>query len=212
MIAAYPNPFAPWYDGYGTLALTATDTAPVEPIALADVKTFLRVEFTNDDFLIASLITAARRAAEIAQRRVLVTTQYDLSFDYWPALRIQLATPVASVDLVQYTDLDGNKTELAAETDYLADLSKQPSVISAPWNTTWPWFSPQPSSSILIRFTAGYAATDPFWFSTGAQLKTGMLLLISHWYTNRLPAGQNVAEYPYSVTHLLNSGSLRRPR
>ena len=212
MIAWYPNPFAPWYDGYGTLALTATDSPPVEPITLKDAKAFLRVDFDVDDPLIAGLITSARREAETVQRRVLVPTQFDLTFDYWPSLRIQLATPVTSVDLVQYTDVNGTTTKLTSGTAYVVDLTKQPAVISSPWDTTWPWFNPQPSSSVLIRFTAGYALTDPFWHSTGARLKTGMLLLISHWYTNRLAIGQGTAELPYGVTYLMSSGSLRRPR
>ena len=217
MSIGYPSTYNPVFDSYGTLRLTVTNPPQsfTEPLSLGEVKQYLRVDFDDDDALIASLISAAREQAELFQRRVLVRKQYDLTYDYWPGFRVELASPVVSVDLVQYTDVDGHTQELIAGPDYVADLTKQPAIISAPWNTCWPWFSPAPSSSILIRFTAGYGLSDPFWQSAGARLKAGMLLLVSHWYTNRLPfsGGRTAAnEFPYGITACLLAGSLKRPR
>ena len=213
-MAGYFSNYNPAYDSYGTLQYTpdVAQTAE-EPVSLAAAKAFLRQDAPDDDDLISSLITAAREQAEMYQRRILVRKQFDLTFDYWPSFRIELATPVVSVDLVQYTDGDGDVQPLVAGTDYIADLSKQPAVITTPVNTTWPWFNPAPSSSILIRFTAGYASDDAYWANGGARVKIGMLLLIAHWYTNRLAitAGAS-AELPMSITMCLSSGTLRRAR
>lgn len=209
--------YATGYDLYGTLQLTegATPQTFEEPLDLATVKNHLRVEFADDDALIGAFITAARSQAEIMQRRVLVRKQFDLTYDFWPNYRIELASPVVSVDLVSYKDNLGNVTDLVVGTDYITDLNKQPAIIQTSWNTCWPGTSLWPSSAILIRFTAGYAADDQFWLGPGARLKAGMLLLISSWYNNRLPftTGINAAnEYPYAVTACLSAGSLKRPR
>jgi hypothetical protein len=47
--------------------------ATTEPIALADMKTWLRVEYADDDALISSLITRARVWAENVMHRALAT-------------------------------------------------------------------------------------------------------------------------------------------
>ncbi len=46
-----------------------------EPIALADAKAYLRVDFSNDDTLISGLITRARTYAESVMHRALATQQ-----------------------------------------------------------------------------------------------------------------------------------------
>lgn len=207
--------YDPTFDTYGTLTLTAGQTAPTEPLTVAEAKQFLRVDHDEDDALIAAFISSARSQAELMQQRVLVRKQYDLTFDYWPSYRIELASPTVSVDLVTYTNSDGVVHTLTSGTDYIADLHKQPAVIASPVYSSWPSFTPQPSSSILIRFTAGYAHTDPFWMNSGSRLKTGMLLLISDWYNNRLPfaAGASaIAKYPDAVQFCFGQGALRRAR
>ncbi len=211
--------YAPGFDTYGTLQLTESDNSPaiIEPLSLAEMKNYLRVDaaVTDDDLLIGTLISAAREQAEIMQGRVLVQKQFDLTYDYWPAYAIELASPFVSVDSVTYRDSDGNTTELVADVDYTVDRYKQPAIIQPPSNASWPSFNPWPSSAIMIRFTAGYQPNSPFWNSSGARLKAGMMLLISAWYSNRLPFVTGltaVNEYPYAVTACLSHGSLKRPR
>lgn len=206
------------YDAYGTLRLTATTPNPqtfTEPLSLSETKVYLRVDdgFTTDDDMIRMLISAAREQAEIFQNRDLVRKQWDLSFDYWPGYKLRLRAPCVSVDLVQYTDLTGNVTTMQPTTDYVADLKKEPAVISPPSNRSWPAFTPLPSSAILVRFTSGYSNTDPFWTGSGSRLKAGMLMLISSWYENRLPftpGARNDAELPFAVTSCLTFGALSR--
>lgn len=212
-VSAYDSNF----DAYGTLRLTVTDPAQslTEPIALDEAKTYLRVDsgYTADDTLIGVLISAAREQAEILQNRDLVNKKWDLSFDYWLGYRVRLRAPCVSVDLMQYTDLTGNVTTMQAGIDYVLDLKKEPAVITPPWNRSWPAFTPLPSSAILVRFTSGYAADDPFWSGSGARVKAGMLMLVSSWYENRLPftpGARNDAELPFAVTSCLTFGALER--
>jgi len=223
MIYPYGYPYISRYDStydeFGTLRLTegATPQVFTEPLELADIKNYLRIdpEVNDDDYLITVLISGAREQAEILQGRDLVRKQYDLSYDYWPQYRVALRAPTVSVDLVQYKDLSGKVTTMAEGSDYIVDLAKQPAIITPPWNISWPSFTPWPSSAITIRFTSGYGKDSPFWFGSGARLKAGMMLLISSWYEKRLPFETGIGatnEYPYAVTSCLTYGSLRRPR
>lgn len=212
-VSAYDSNF----DAYGTLRLTVTDPvqAFTEPLALGDVKNYLRLDpgLTADDDLIGVLISAAREQAEILQNRDLVSKKWDLSYDYWPGYRLRLRAPCVSVDLMQYTDLTGTVTPMRENTDYVVDLKKEPAVITPPWNRSWPAFTPLPSSAILARFTSGYSADDPFWSGPGARIKAGMLMLIGSWYENRLPftpGARNDAELPFAVTSCLSFGALER--
>ena len=62
-------------------------TAPVEePISLADARLFLRVDddFTKEDTLISSTISAARQDAETITRRALVTQSWKMVADRFP--------------------------------------------------------------------------------------------------------------------------------
>ena len=208
-------------DSYGTLNPTVQSPVAVvvEPFTVDEICTYLRVSpdetpaRTNE---LAGFITAARIQAEIAQNRDLVTKFWDLTFDYWMAYRIQLRAPLVSVSLVQYTDWTETTFTLNPGTDYTVDTSKQPGTISPPYNKTWPTFTSQASSAVLIRFTSGYANTDPFWAGgDGAMIKMGMKKLIADWDSNRLSfemGSGSMAEYPYAVTTLLSQGSIVRAR
>jgi uncharacterized phiE125 gp8 family phage protein len=201
---------------YGSINLTETSPPQsfVEPLGLVEMKSYLSLppSWPEED-LILEMISAARWQAEIAQNRELVRKQYDLSMDYWPSYRIELRTPLVSVDLVRYQKSDGSFVTMAANTDYIVDLAKHPGIIAPTYNTTWPSFTPWPSSAILIRFTSGMASSDPFWSARGALIKKGMRLLISAWFNNRLPFEKGLdamSEYPYAVTSCLNYGAVPR--
>jgi uncharacterized phiE125 gp8 family phage protein len=205
---------------YGSINLTETSPAQIfaEPLSVKEIRDYLRLpDLTSDDEddSLLMMIVAAREQAEILQNRDLVQKQWDLHHDYWPSYRIEMRTPLISTDLVQYTDSDGNDTAMVEDVDYIVDASKGPGILAPPYNGTWPTFTPWPSSSILIRFTSGYAATHPWWSGPGARVKIGMKLLISHWYSNRLPfekGATDSTEYPYTVTSCLSYGALVRAR
>jgi uncharacterized phiE125 gp8 family phage protein len=215
----YVSPYDSVYDSYGTLRPTETDTPQsyVEPLTLAAVKNYLRVavEDTSQDITIAVMIAAAREQAEILQGRDLVKKQWDLYYDYWPEYRVRLRAPCVSVDLVRYTDLAGADTPMTKNTDYVVDLTKEPALITPPWNRSWPAFTPRPSSAILIRFTSGYAPDAAFWSGSGARIKMGMQMLINSWFENRLPFEKGsgaISEFPYAVGSCLSFGALERVR
>jgi uncharacterized phiE125 gp8 family phage protein len=206
------------YATYPTLQLTVTSPPQsfIEPVTLAEAKSFLNLPERSpaepdEDALIQGMISAARCYAENKQGRDLVRKQWDLVYDYWMSYRIQLPpSPLVSVDLVQYKQFDGTTTTMVEGTDYIVDKSKQPACILSPYNKTWPTFTPWPSSAILIRFTSGIEATDPYWLGDGQVVKAGMHHLISWFFNVRLPAGAPAEEWPLTATALLDFGSRQR--
>jgi uncharacterized phiE125 gp8 family phage protein len=206
------------YVTYGTLALTKSSPPQtfIEPLTLAETKAYLKVPQRSpadplEDAFISSLISAARSYAEREQGRDLVRKQWDLVFDYWMSYRIELPpVPLISVEQVQYTDYQGNVTTLAEGTDYMVDTSKQPGCILPPYNTMWPVFTPLPSSGILVRFSSGYDAADPWWAGDGQVVKEGMRYMVSQWYNVRLPAGAQASEWPLTAREALTFGARQR--
>src|SRR5215212_7408628 len=64
------------------------DGPAVEPIGLADMRAFLRVDDDSEDELIAGLVRAARLIVEASSRRILVASRWRLVLDRWPSERI----------------------------------------------------------------------------------------------------------------------------
>lgn len=206
------------YDNYGSLSLTESSPPQsfTEILDLPTVKSYLKIPErspadSEEDSTLSIFITAARIQAEVMQNRDLVRKQWDVTYDFWPSLRIRLRDPLKSVDLVTTKDFNGAITTLNLGTDFIMDATKHPGIITPPYNGTWPAFSLWPSSSILIRYSAGYDPTDAYWAGPGAVVKNAMLLLISAWYNNRIPFNQGaISEYPYAVTQGLSLGALER--
>lgn len=57
----------------------------VEPVSLAEAKLHARIEYPDDDALVGSLITAARRYCETCLRSALVTQTWKLMLDSFPS-------------------------------------------------------------------------------------------------------------------------------
>lgn len=66
------------------MALKLTTAPAVEPVTLSEAKAHLRLDISDDDALITTLITAARVHAENVCRRAFVTQKWDLYLDSWP--------------------------------------------------------------------------------------------------------------------------------
>jgi len=189
--------------------LTLTVTSPAqtftEPVTLAQAKEFLRVPVLSptdsaQDAEIESLITASREMAEGFQGRDLVGKQWDRTLDSFPSVEIELRRPLSTVDLVQYKDSDGTTTALTEDTDYIKDTSK--GLIRPIYGGSWPSFTAWPTSAVTIRFSTSPERVHD-------NIKTGMKLLISDWYYNRLPRTVARDDIPMGIRALLSYGGLQ---
>jgi uncharacterized phiE125 gp8 family phage protein len=154
-------------------------TAPtVEPITLAQAKDHLRQDTDDEDDLISSLITAARRWAEAYTRRAFITQTWRLSFDAADvpasvssdpvavALQIQ---PVAGsiitlprpplIDVMGITSYStANVAATVAPATYLVDPYSTPGRVCLNDGQTWPT-GLRAIDSLVVEYTAGYGAT-----------------------------------------------------
>ncbi|MFZ4532796.1 MAG: head-tail connector protein [Alsobacter sp.] len=98
-----------------------------EPLTLADLKAWLRLDGSDEDDLLVALLTAARCAVVEAAGRRLVTQDWRMVLDAWPPdgiLTLPLA-PVQAVTAVRVRDAAGGATVLPASA-WLLDASSDP--------------------------------------------------------------------------------------
>lgn len=177
-------------------------TAPaVEPLSLADAKTFLRVEHDADDAIITSLVSAARNHVEALTRCALIAQTWRLVLDRWPdggriAPRIG---PLRALAAVRVFNAAGEASAIDPETFV---IHRAAGVIAAPG-----WSLPPPGRSIAgieldLDVGFGEAASD-----VPPILLQAIRILVAHWYENRglIAIGQTVAMMPASVNAMISS-------
>ncbi len=172
-----------------------------EPITLLEAKRHLRVDVTDDDTLITSIITAAREYCETFQNRAYITQTWEMTLDSFPTMPLKIPKPpLQSVDSIKYTDQNGVETLFDAA-NYVVDADSEPGRIALAPGVSWPSVTLKPIGGVKIRFTAGYgdAAKVPM------MAKQAMLLLIGHWYEHReaVVTGSISKEIEFAVHALL---------
>lgn len=155
-----------------------------EPVTLAETKTLLRVDGSDEDALLSALIKTARVTVENQTRRALMNQTLELALDRWPAARqlIMPRPPLASVTSVSIIDT----ADIAVVWDvsqYIVETTgPTPRIVLLP-GAVWPALT-RPAGGIRIRYVAGYGdiATD-----VPPPLAHAVLLLVAHWFENRVP-------------------------
>ncbi len=178
-------------------------TAPgVEPVSLAEAKSHLRVDTTDDDALITALITAAREQVENDTRRALVTQTWDYVLDAFPSgSEIVLPLPpLQSVTSITYRDKDGNSSTFDAS-NYVVDTAGMFGRVVLKSGVTWPSVTLYPAGAVTVRFVAGYGDAG----AVPQSLKQAILLLVGHLYENREAAimGTIVRDLPLGYDALV---------
>lgn len=164
------------------MILKRTSAPATEPVTLTEAKAHCRVDISDDDTLIGTLIQAAREYVEDVVRRSLITQTWRYSLDCWPKCNeIALPQPpLISVTSVVYYDSDGDSNTFATS-EYDVDADSEPGRIVLKYGKIWPSEALRPAAPIQITYQAGYGAAA----SVPQKYKQAMLLLIGHWYENR---------------------------
>lgn len=164
------------------MRLTLVTARSADPVDLVSAKRHCRVDHSDDDLLIASLIAAATSHIDgpsgILGRAIMPQT-WLLELPGWVSSIVLPVEPVRSVS-VAYTDADGASQTLAAD-QY--SLSAWPSAATV-WRFVDDVVRPVLDTveyPVRITIEAGFAsaATVP------PEIKTALLMLIGHWYENR---------------------------
>lgn len=186
-------------------------TAPAEtPITLAEAAAHLRLDgslspvaYPEQD-LVTGLIDAATAHLDGADGilgRALVSQQWKMTANGFPACFQIPLPPLISIDSIKYLDGDGVERTLAADQYQVTGIGgRQPAMVEPAYGVVWP--TPRAvAEAVRVTFTAGYGDAE----DVPASIKAAIKLLVGHWFENReaVTIGQPPAELPRAVDALL---------
>lgn len=186
--------------------LTLVTAPAAEPITTAEAKTHLRVDSSDDDTYIDTLIKAARRWVEHTHGVVCVNTTYDGALDAFPHVDGVIAFPrypLSSVTSITYYDDDGSTSTVFSSGSYQVDTFKRPPRVVLKSGSSWPTDSLRLSSGVVVRFVAGYGAAAS---AVPEDIKHAVKLLVGAMYAHREPevTGATIAKVGFAVDSLLS--------
>jgi uncharacterized phiE125 gp8 family phage protein len=180
-------------------------TAPAAaPISVAEAKAHMRVDVSDDDTLIGSLIETAVAQLDgydgTLGGRAMVTQSWTISTRYALENRIYLpVAPVQSVTSISYYDgNDANQT--ATVSDYYLHNFEDVAWLYPKSGKSWPSVYDRPDA-FRVEFVTGYGAAS----AVPDDIKTALLLMVAHWYANREPVltGTISSELPFGIDHII---------
>jgi uncharacterized phiE125 gp8 family phage protein len=156
----------------------------VEPVSLAEAKSWLREDASDEDQLIQALVVSARMTLEAYTRRFFVAQDWRLIFDAWPpsvradsTLIIPFA-PFQTVNAIRIYDVE-NVAQVAPTTNYRAPAATEGGRIAFACAPKSPGRS---IDAIEIDFTVGYG---PLAIQTPEPLRRAILMLVAYWREKR---------------------------
>jgi uncharacterized phiE125 gp8 family phage protein len=169
-------------------------TAPtLDPVTVTEMKEYLRIDGAEFDITISNLIKAAREAAQDFQNRAFYTQTWELSFDSFPCMPVELPLPpLQNVVSVKHFDKDGLETAMNLS-DFVIDKRSEPGRIAFKPGKSWPSVQLQPIDSVVIQFTAGHNDISKVPYS----VKLAYMVFITHRFEN--PGSQDIPQAFYSL-------------
>jgi len=154
-------------------------------VTRAEAKKQLRLEsdFTADDDYIDALLVAAQELCEDYQHRTYKQRSRVYYLDSFPATIRAPYPPLVIVTSIKYIDTAGDEQTLDSS-KYRIDTDSEPARITPAYGQSWPTIRPV-TNAITVTYQAGYRAEN---FPT--KYKHAMLLLVTHFYENRLPIAE----------------------
>lgn len=184
-----------------------------EPITLADMKEFIRVDTTAEDTTITALISAAREHVERFTRRTLIYTAWRLTLDGFPDGDLELPRSPAisaasgtvsgvsyATPRVRYWDGDGDQVTMTVDTDYELLLDDNPPRVVRLAGATWPLTLAGQRGAVEVDFVAGFGAAAS---SVPPMLRQAVRMIVAHWHEHREAVGQFGGEVPLAVDSIL---------
>lgn len=184
------------------------ETQPVlEPVSLVEAKAHLRVDSTDEDTLISSLIVAARQWCESYLDRAFILRKLAVKLDTFPA-EIELPFPPIATSgttttvTVTYTLEAGTTATLSADS-FRVDRTSTPGVVRQLYAGSWPGHLAD-YNAVSVSYWAGYGSEGS---DVPTAIRHAMLMLIGHWFENRsaVTAGTITKPIEYAIESLLDS-------
>jgi uncharacterized phiE125 gp8 family phage protein len=188
------------------MALVETTPPTTYPVSLSEVKSFLRIDGSDEDNDLNMFIAAATQQAQDFAGRQFVTATRTLYMDgfgdknylrNWAILIPR--PPLSSVTSIKYLDSAGDEQTVTAS-NYRVDTKSQPGRITTIDSYSWP-ATQGVTGDVYIEYVCGYGAAS----SVPDTYRTAILQGIGHWYENREAAmpGSIATKTPFAWESLL---------
>lgn len=173
-------------------------TAPsAEPVLTETAREVLRIDGTESDTIIASLITAGRIFAEETTGISIAPKTYELAYDHYPPNIIKVPYPVLmSLEAVTITDNSGVTSSMATSSfvvdTFGSNLAKKDGV-------GYPTTTLQEVNGVIIEYKSGFS-------SCPEDIKQAILLYVKAQFEcippeDWLPSFNRLM-YPYKVVEV----------
>lgn len=140
----------------GNRAWKVTTAPAIEPVTLAELKLFARIDGTDEDSLLEGFIGAARQAAEPYLGRALIEQSITMKMDWWPGTVVELPRPPL-ISITKVATLDEDDTETTYSSDnYYVVTEGIPGKLILKKSMTAPQNTDRNYGGYLVEFKAGY--------------------------------------------------------
>jgi uncharacterized phiE125 gp8 family phage protein len=186
------------------MLLKRTIAADEPPVSVAEVKSDLRIEHSEDDATIAALIAAATAmtgAPDGITGKALTTETWTLSVPRADSCgRIFLPiTPVQSITSIAYYDADNAVQTLSVSDFYL--FANEDTALIEKKDGSWPAVYDR-RDAVTVTFVAGFGDAE----SVPANIRHAIRLMAAHWYEHRLAVSDRpMTEVPMGAAMLLGA-------
>ena len=158
----------------------------VEPVSLAEAKVQAKVDISDDDAYIASLITMSRQYIESILDIAMITQTLEARYDTFPLWEIVLPKPPmapAAVTVIYRDEAGIDRTITSTANQFQVDAYATPGRVYPLYNGVWPAVRGD-ENSVTVRWQAGYGASGA---NVPAVLRQLILLQVAHFYEHRQP-------------------------
>lgn len=181
-----------------------------EPVTLDEAKAFLRVDGSDEDSFISTLITAARLHTESVTGRAMISQSWRVVRDGWPPdrkVRLPVA-PLQSLTEIRAYDADGVATMLTLA-EFQPETGVSPAAIFVPVLVSG--MPPtREHDAIEIDYVAGCGDAPE---DVPQDLRHAVLILVGYWFEHRdavivagsgavVPMGFDLLVTPYKAVRL----------
>lgn len=169
-------------DKYGNRSWKVTTNSSIDPITINEVKTFGRIDSTEEDSLIGGFITTVREAAEKYLGRSLIEQTITLLMDFWPSMVIELPLPPLISITGVYTVSESDVATEYSNSNYYTITNSTPGKLILKQGVSLPTNTDRDYGGFKIVYKAGYGSGTA---SVPQGIKEGLKLWATLLYENR---------------------------
>lgn len=141
------------------MRLKKTTEPAIDPVTAAEVKTLSRIDCSDEDDLITTLISVATNYVERWLGRQLISATYVLTMDELPNDVVKLPKPpLINVVSVTYVNSSGNRTGVSTSL-YDVNTNGQWGEFYLAYNQSWPTDESPRKNGVEITYDAGYGSS-----------------------------------------------------